>query len=179
VFLAGTFIGSQIRSPKEKFHMAPIVFNLNRFSEHLTKGERTKVRKLIKVQGQNMRARYTAVREAAETVSSLIMAEEIDREALEAAMHEHRKRVQDMHIPMQSVLLEMVMELEYATRQKLGADMFKYPDRVKRRGGHRPPPHPPEHFREGDGRPYPPPEGRRHPPREEYLEKHPEPDPNL
>ncbi|MFC3053702.1 periplasmic heavy metal sensor [Kordiimonas pumila] len=124
IFLGGIFLGHEFRKPPSPHREPPMDFNLKRFSENLTKEERQKVRILMKSQRQALSEGYRALRDTERKISELIMAESVDKKALKEAFDQHGQQVQKLHQPLQDVLFEMVVEMDHATRQKMGADMF-------------------------------------------------------
>lgn len=138
IFIVGAFLGQRMIKPEKRYYAPPIDFNLKKFGEHLTKEERRRVRTLIKSQRHALSASYKALRETEKEIIRQITAPEIDHAVLGEALKDHGARVQKLHAPLQHVLLEMVDELDHETRQKLGADMFKWRHKAgKKPKGHR------------------------------------------
>jgi len=126
VFIAGVMLGKKIQVPPPQPDRAPRVdFNLQRFSPHLSQAEHQKIRRILRSERGALAERYKSVRASEDRIKSLISAEQVDRQALLQALKAHGALMQQLHAPMQRVMMEVIAELSHETREKMAGDMFK------------------------------------------------------
>lgn len=135
IFLIGLEIGEEVKRQGPRHISQPIIFSLKRLSRHMSDEEHEKAHRLVEEKRPILRKNYHMLRDSEKKIRDLVEAPVVDREALSLALHEHGVRLQALHVPLKDVLLEMVEELDFETRKKMSADMF----RPYRKKGVRPP----------------------------------------
>jgi len=126
LFVAGLMLGKSFNDAPPRPEGRPrIDFDMQRFGQHLNQNERRKIRNILKEERGALSERYQSVRQSEEQIKSLISAPQVDRQALLQALKDHGILMQQLHAPMQRVMMEVVAELSQETRQKMAGDMFK------------------------------------------------------
>lgn len=126
LFVAGLMLGKSFNDTPHRPERKPRVdFDMQRFGPHLNQNERKKVRNILRDEREALSERYQSVKQSEEQIKSLISARQVDRQALLQALKDHGALMQQLHAPMQKVMMEVVAELSQETRQKMAGDMFK------------------------------------------------------
>lgn len=166
LFVGGYFLGKELapeRRHKGKPSYSQDIFNMRKLAGYLPDEKREAIRALISEHRRGLRENFRAVRHIEERIRLILMAETVDKAALRSALDELEAKTRSLHGPMRGVILDVVADLDFETRQKLGRDIYQR--RMKWRKKHRdddrkgPPPgeHGDQRFEGGPGGPGMPP----------------------
>ncbi len=173
LFVGGYLLGKELapeRHHKGKPPYSKDIFSMRKLAGYLPDEKREELRALISDHRKDLRDNFREVRRLEERVRFILMAETVDKTALSNALDELETKTRSLHGPIRGILLDIVADLDYETRQKLGRDIYQRRKawRMERRGDDRmdPPPGEPrgEGFEGGPGGPDIPP-----PPPEDWV----------
>ena len=167
LFVGGYFLGKELapeRHHKGKPPYSNDIFSMRKLASYLPDEKRDELRALMSDHRKGLRENFRGVRDIEVRVRAILMAETVDKAALKSALDELEAKTRSLHGPIRGILLDIVADLDFETRQKLGQDIYQRRKewRMKRRGGdHRGPPPPGEPrgegprdgLRDGPGRP--------------------------
>lgn len=126
LFIGGIMLGKSFNDPPSRPGRGPRVdFDMQRFGQHLSQTERKKIRKIFRDERGALSDHYHSVKQSEEQIKKAISAPQVDRQALLKALKDHGALMQQLHAPMQRVMMEVVAELSQETRKKMAGDMFK------------------------------------------------------
>lgn len=176
LFAAGVWLGKEFKGDRgpRGLPREHVEFNMRRLAAYLPEGGQDQLRSILSEHRKNLRGHFAEMRAREQKIRELLLAEEVDVVALQAALEEHQNKMSELKAPIQSILLDVVAKLDQETRQALAADLFARRERAK--GGRpgpegdrfrRPPPHERPGFGPGGHPPPPPPEDEEFDPPEE------------
>ena len=124
---AGIWVGREL-SPdrRERFAGPPRVdFSLRELGQYLTDEQRKQVRALLKDHRKVLAVNFMAMRDIEREIRALMVAETVDRDALIAALDKHQAAMDNLHLPVREILLDVVAQLDYETRKKLAENLYR------------------------------------------------------
>ncbi|WP_417459444.1 periplasmic heavy metal sensor [Kordiimonas sp.] len=166
LFVGGYLLGKELapeRHHKGKSHYSKDIFSMRKLAGYLPDEKREELRALMSDHRKGLRENFRAVRDIEERVRAILMAETVDKDALKSALDELEAKTRSLHGPLRGILLDIVADLDFETRQKLGQDIYQRRMKWRMKRGEDDRRGPPPGERDGekfeDGRmPPPPPE---------------------
>lgn len=126
VFAVGIFIGREFRAEKgmrggPREH---IEFNMRRLATYLPEENQGELKAILKDHRRNLRGHFRDMREREDQIKALLVAPEVDMQALEQALEAHEMGMMALKAPLRSIILDVVARLDQETRQALAKDLF-------------------------------------------------------
>ncbi len=126
ILVLGIWVGREFLPGEPRGHHPQRVdFSLRQLGQYLPDTQRQEIRQLLKEHKKVLRQNFGAVRQVEQEIRDLLSAETVDRDALEKAMQSHRALTQELHFPVQKIVLDVVVDLDQATRAKLAENLFR------------------------------------------------------
>lgn len=138
VFVIGFALGKRVIGPRNNPPAAsgPSTGGLNvrSLGKYLTPEERREARRLLAQNQDYLREKGRQLRQSERKIRELLTQQSVDMDELAAVVAEHESLMRDLHLTMRTEILMFAATLDFETRQKIAADLFRRPARRGRAG---------------------------------------------
>jgi len=125
VFVAGLVIGRGFRPPPPPRDQPNVGFNIKKLNKYLSPTDRRKFGKSLAEQREHLRLKFREMKSTERQIEQLIIAEEVDFEALQAALELRETYMRQLQMPMRRIVVEAIYGLDRKSRIEFAADIFK------------------------------------------------------
>jgi len=134
VFIAGLIIGRGVKPPPPRQSQPIIGFNIRKLNKYLSPAERRHYGNIVAEQRELLRQKFWEMKKIERQIEQLIIAEEVDAEALFAALEAREQFSQELQQPMRRIVAEAILGMDRESRVEFAKDVFGPRQRPRRAG---------------------------------------------